>query len=187
MTTTGENKYMKYASIRAMDISNGCGIGLAIFSQGCPYHCQGCHNPNTWSYDGGKEWTKSDTDFLIRSFQENPYLRRLSILGGEPLIPENMRQLKDIILTTKSLFPNKKICLWTGTTIENLRLAISDKLDDCTDTTFASLGWTKESLEDLNIILHHIDVLIDGRFIQEKRDITLSFRGSSNQRIFHLT
>lgn len=177
---------MIIAQIRSMDISNGDGIGVSIFTQGCPYHCPFCHNSSTWSFDEGREFTRDDKDAIVSLFREHGYLTRLSLLGGEPLLPGNISDLLDIVLTVKGLFPHVKVYLWTGTTFEDLYHATRHELGQCDDETFAKLGWTTEQCADLRILLHHIDYLIDGRFIQDQKDLTLKWRGSKNQRIIKM-
>lgn len=177
---------MKIAQLRKMDISNGDGIGISIWAQGCCYRCKGCHNQETWSFKGGKEWSDKDKLRMIEYLYKNRYIKRLSILGGEPFLPQNIDSIKEIVLTVKKLFPYIKIYIWTGTTFENLFAAANNHLEQCDDDIFLSLGWTQDNCKDLWVILNHIDYLIDGRFIQEKKDLTLKWRGSSNQRIIDM-
>lgn len=174
---------MRYAQIRSMDISNGSGIGVSLFSQGCPYHCQGCHNMSTWSLGGGQEYTKDAQEKILKLIEPD-WVSRLSILGGEPLLPQNVRQLADLIQDAKTKKPDLKVWLWTGTTFEELLALCLPGI--CQDATLLSLGWTDENLDDLYAILKTIDYMIDGRFIQEKRDITLAWRGSPNQRVLDM-
>ena len=141
---------MNFASIRNFDVSNGIGIGIALYVQGCHFHCKNCFNQVTWDFNGGKEWTP-DIENKFIELANNKYVDRVSILGGEPLTPENY----DTVLSLcKKL--SKKIWVYTGYTYETL----------C----------DKE-------ILRYIDVLVDGKYVDELRDLNLAFRGSSNQRI----
>ena len=110
---------MRYAQIRKMDISNGEGIGAAIFVQGCPIRCKGCFQPETWNSNGGEEFDTQAFKKLC-SILSQDYISRFSILGGEPLALENLADVKDLILYVSDNFPNKKIWIWTGYTYENL-------------------------------------------------------------------
>lgn len=148
---------MRYAQIREMDISNGLGIGIALFTQGCPYHCKNCFNKETWDFDSGCEWTQKDEDKII-DLLEPEYISRLTILGGEPLIDRNKKSLNKLLKRVKELYKNKKIWLYTGAEFEKIK-------DEYID------------------ILKYVDVVIDGRFVDELKDNNLKFRGSSNQRI----
>jgi anaerobic ribonucleoside-triphosphate reductase activating protein len=141
---------MNFASIRNFDVSNGIGIGIALYVQGCHFHCKNCFNQITWDFNGGKEWTSNIEDKFIE-LANNKYVDRVSILGGEPLTPENY----DTVLSLcKKL--SKKIWVYTG--------------------------YTYETLCDREI-LNYIDILVDGKYVDELRDLNLAFRGSSNQRI----
>lgn len=152
---------MKYNTIRKMDISNGEGIGISLFCQGCDFHCFNCFNKETWDFNGGKEWTqKIENDFL--KLAEPFYISRISILGGEPLHSKNVGAIFSLCKTIKQKFPNKKIWLYTGNIIENL---IQDK---------TSLEYK---------ILQYIDVLVDGRYVHELRDPKCKWKGSTNQRV----
>lgn len=171
---------MRFAQIRKMDISNGEGIGVSLFTAYCPYHCNGCHNSSIWSPNSGEEYTK-ETETKILSLLDQPYVTRLSILGGEPLLPQNVEQLYGLAYQARYTY-NVKIWLWTGTTLESI-LFLLDNLDNNPDKKFASLGWDEESKGYLRGLLRMTDYLVDGRFIQEQKDLTLQWRGSSNQRI----
>ena len=157
---------MRYALIRSMDVVNGLGIGTALFTQGCPFHCKNCFNESTWNYKGGKEWTdESLKDFL--NLCEPEYINRVSILGGEPLIEENLDDLYLLLAKIKNRFgENKSIWLYTGFTWEEL----------INNQTASTSGVRK-------LIIKLCDVVIDGKYIDELRDVRLKFRGSSNQRI----
>ena len=150
---------MKYAKIRKMDISNGEGIRVSLFVQGCSFHCKNCFNQETWDFNGGKEFTTAEIQKIIE-LADKDYIAGLSILGGEPLHNNNVDEVFHIVATFKEKFPNKDIWLWTGFKFED---AIKD---------------SKRKL-----ILCNIDVLIDGQFEEDKKDITLKWRGSSNQRV----
>ena len=150
---------MRYAQIRSMDISNGTGIGVSLFVQGCHFHCKDCFNSETWDFSGGKPWTEdSKKIFLISVLRA--YIERVSILGGEPLADENFSDVLDLVQTIHERFPEKKIWIYTGYTWEEL-------LND----------------EQKKEILLYIDVLVDGRFQTDLKDLSLKFKGSSNQRV----
>lgn len=151
---------MRIAGINKNDVVNGEGICVALFTQGCPFHCKGCFNPETWDYNGGKEVSISDLISDIEAaIVANGVPRNFSILGGEPLIERNLEELKILLLTIKKDFPHITIFLWTGFTIEELTSAQKE-------------------------VTQYIDVLIDGQYNEKLRDVSLHLRGSSNQRIF---
>lgn len=160
---------MRYAQIRSMDISNGEGIGVSLFTQGCPIRCEGCHNSSIWDFDGGKEYNSGVTNKILEAIQPN-WIERFSILGGEPLITQNLKELLDLIMKIKLFKPKIKIWIYTGFTYEQLQKRIQDNPNDYY----------------INPILKFSDVLVDGQFVQEKKDLTLRFKGSSNQRIINL-
>jgi len=160
---------MKYAGIIENDISD-CddGIALSVWFQGCPFHCEGCHNLQTWDFSGGMEIDFSTLLEKVKSgILANGMTRNLSILGGEPLCPENRKYAADIIRAIKAdeKFDDVLIYCWTGYTLEELERESSAD-------------------EDIAYILKNVDVLVDGLFVLAKRDITLKLRGSSNQRIW---
>ena len=148
---------MKYAQIREMDVTNGNGIGVALFTQGCPYHCKNCFNPETWDFNKGTDWTK-ETENKIIELLKPEYITRLTILGGEPLIERNIEPLTALLKIVKGIYPDKQVWLYTGGDFEVLE------------------GLYEE-------IFQYIDILIDGRYIDDLRDYKLKWRGSSNQRI----
>ncbi len=154
---------MKYAAIKENDIVDGEGICVSFWTQGCPFRCKGCHNPETWSFDGGIEEDENTLlNKILYLIDKNNVQRNLSILGGEPLCKQNREFVAKLVIATKRRFPNIKIFLWTGYEIEFLK-----------------------NINDSNIktILKNIDTLIDGPFIEEQRDISLKLRGSKNQRV----
>lgn len=160
---------MRYAQIRSMDISNGEGIGIALFVQGCDFHCKGCFNEESWDFEGGELWTKEVRKSFIELANKD-HIQRISILGGEPLHPNNITEVCNLCDYLKDIYPDKTIWLYTGYTLEKI-LAATNK---------ANHKWDEWLRKD---ILNYIDILVDGQFVEEKRDLTLAFRGSSNQRI----
>lgn len=174
------NKTMKYAQIRNMDISNGIGIGVSFFTSGCPYRCKKCHNSELWNFNSGKSFT-FETNSQILKLIEPEYITRFSILGGEALLPQNVSDLALLIHDIKVKREDIKVWLWTGTTFEDL-YKLTFLRTKPNDEILDSLGWDNRALADLAYILNNIDYMIDGRFIQEQKDLTLKFRGSKNQR-----
>lgn len=150
---------MRYADIKTMDIANGIACGVALFVQGCPFHCKDCFNQETWDFNGGKEWTDEIQKYFV-DLASPYYIRRVSILGGEPLAPENIDTVDDIVREIRYVYGDtKKIWLYTG--------------------------YTYEEVKDKPII-PYIDVLVDGRFEVEKKNLDLAFRGSENQRLINI-
>lgn len=148
------------------DIAAGEGVNVSFFTQGCHFHCMGCHNPQTWDFQGGKEFTSDTLEELLKALSANGIQRNLSIMGGEPLCTENIFLVNMIILEVKKVFPDIKIYIWTGYTYEELL----ERLDE----------------PKIGAILDNIDYLIDGRFEIGERDISLPMRGSRNQRILNM-
>ena len=170
---------MKYAQIRKMDISNGEGCGVSIFTQGCPIRCQNCHNDSIWNFDGGKEWTE-ESEQLILELIDRPQITRLSILGGEPLLKQNIQDLAQLCMKVKQKWPQKKIWLWSGYLWEDIYSLVFSPYCFSIGT---QQDWDWEDKKNLKDILFNINVLVDGPFIQEQKDITLRWRGSANQRV----
>lgn len=148
---------MRYALIRKMDVSNGLGVGISLFVQGCRAHCNGCFNPETWNFNGGKEWNEEVKNKFFELIDKE-YVARVSILGGEPLEPENIDSVYELIVEVRDRFPDKKIWLYTGREFESL---------------------TKKELN----VVKQCDVLVDGAFVEELKDISLAFKGSTNQQV----
>ena len=154
----------KYAGLITNDFANGTGTCVSFWTQGCPHRCKGCHNPQTWDFKGGKDLPTDIKGQIIKAICANGITRNFSILGGEPLCEENLDEINNIVTSVRAAFPKIKIFIWTGYLLEELK----NRQDERT-----------------NNILSQIDVLIDGPFIQEERDITLELRGSKNQRILY--
>lgn len=156
---------MKYAGIIYNDIASAPGICLTFFTQGCPHHCPKCHNPETWSFDGGREFTSKTLSSIIKGLQANGVHRDLCIMGGEPLCPENLFLTSLIINEVKQQLPNTKIYIWTGYLYEQIKNNLSPTMQN---------------------IIQKTDCIIDGPYIDAERDISLFMRGSRNQRIIYL-
>ena len=155
---------MKYAGLIKNDLAAAPGLCVSFFTQGCPHHCPGCHNPETWDFEGGKEFTTTVLSEIIEALTANGIERKFCIMGGEPLCPENEFLTLLLILEVRKALPSVPIYVWTGYTIEDLASATER---------------TKQ-------ILHSINYLIDGPYIQKLHDTTLQMRGSSNQRIINM-
>ncbi len=158
---------MNYSLIRACDIANGPGVRVSLFVSGCTHHCSGCFQPETWDFDYGQPFIWK-TQHQILSLLEPSHIDGLTILGGEPLEPCNQRDLLPFVETVKREFPNKTIWVYTGFIFEEL------------------LSRTGEYGAVTESILSQLDVLVDGPFIEAKKDLRLKFCGSSNQRLIDL-
>ena len=112
---------MKFSKIKDNDIANGLGITMSLWTQGCPHHCKGCFNGETWDFESGKVFTEDDLDYIMKNINKNSVQRDLSILGGEPLCPENTFLTHLVIQTAKETIPDLKVYLWTGYLYEDLR------------------------------------------------------------------
>jgi anaerobic ribonucleoside-triphosphate reductase activating protein len=152
---------MNYAKIEYNDIANGTGIGVVLWVQGCDIHCTGCHNQQTWDFSGGSRFTQQDKNKLFQELQK-PYITRFTISGGHPLDPHNFEDVLTLVKEIKAKFPTKDIWLYTGYLYEELYY------------------------REISRILLYIDVLVDGPYIEEQRDVTLAFRGSRNQRLINV-
>jgi len=159
---------MNYCKIRNNDIANGTGIRVTLFVSGCRNHCKNCFQPETWDFNYGFPFTRR-VWYTIFDMLDKPYIAGISILGGEPFEPENQPELVRFLRELKARMPEKNVWCYTGFTVEQ----IIDSDERCC---------TENSSELLSLI----DVLVDGRFVEELKDISLKFRGSSNQRILYL-
>lgn len=173
---------IRYAQIRSLDLSNGEGVGVALFVQGCHFHCLNCFNPETWDFSGGNEWTEETKEKFFK-LADRPYIKRISILGGEPLAEENLDDVLDLVNKIRLSSPQKSIWLYTGYTIyfkEELNKKVLSAKTDNYQLDAAIPTAIREK------ILEECDVVIDGRYIDSQRDITLPYRGSSNQRVIDI-
>ncbi|MDE6951783.1 MAG: anaerobic ribonucleoside-triphosphate reductase activating protein [Lachnospiraceae bacterium] len=159
---------MHYAEIKTCDIANGPGIRVSLFVSGCTHRCQNCFNEETWNFQYGKPFTAETENELIDALRP-AYIKGLTLLGGEPLEQSNQRGLLPFVRRVKKELPDKNIWCYTGYTFE------TDVLERmCTE-------W-----EETRELLSYFDVLVDGEFVQEKKDMGLQFRGSSNQRLIRV-
>lgn len=158
---------MNYSAIKYFDIANGEGVRTSLFVSGCRRHCPHCFNGEAWRFDAGKPFTPEVEQEILKSL-EAPYADGLSILGGEPMEPENQAGLVDFVEQVKSRFPDKGIWCYTGDVLEELEAD------------------GKHHTDATGRLLACIDVLVDGPFVQDLYDISLRFRGSSNQRVIDL-
>ena len=157
---------MNYASIRKCDIANGEGIRVSLFVSGCTHRCRGCFNPEQWDFDYGRPFA-ADTENEILEALDNDFIDGLTILGGEPMEPENQRALVPFLRRLRARFgTGKNIWVYTGCVLES--------------ELKSETRWRTEVTDEF---LAMIDVLVDGPFLESKKDISLRFRGSSNQRI----
>ncbi len=149
---------MNYGAIKKVDIANGPGVRVSLFVSGCRNHCKGCFQPETWDFDYGQPFTKETEKEIIKALRPS-WIQGLSILGGDPMEPENQETLLPFLRSTKEELPGKDIWLYTGY-----------RLEDVSNSP----------------LLPYVDAVVDGPFIEAEKDISLAFRGSSNQRIIHL-
>ena len=161
---------MHYGNIKKSDIANGEGIRTTLFVSGCRNRCKNCFQPQTWDFNYGQLFTEETEKEIFDSFS-NPVIRGLTILGGEPMEPENQTALLPFLRRFKSLFPDKTVWLYTGNLYEELTGQQGDN-PKCLDIT--------------SELLSLVDILVDGRFIEEEKRLGLRFRGSANQRIIDM-
>lgn len=159
---------MHYGEIKNCDIANGIGVRVSLFVSGCTNHCEGCFQPETWDFNYGNDFTE-ETENRILEMLVPDYICGLTVLGGEPFEPENQRVLVDFLRKVRRKYPEKSIWCFTGFTLEMLE----------TEGTHCHCEATEE-------MLSLIDVLVDGRFDKSKKNISLRFRGSENQRLIDL-
>ncbi len=157
---------MRYSGLIKNDITAAPGICVSFFTQGCPHHCPGCHNPDTWAFDRGKEFTNQTMEDIIEALTAQNIHRDLCIMGGEPLCEENAFLTCLVMMEVKKRVPEAKIYIWSGYTYEELKQKTNPHIIDS---------------------LRLADVLIDGPYIEAERDITLDMRGSRNQQIIDLS
>ena len=158
---------MNYGAIKKCDIANGVGVRTVLFVSGCTHHCKGCFQPETWNFDYGEKYTKETEDEIIESLRPD-YVVGITLLGGEPFEPENQRELVKLLRRIKKELPQKTVWSFSGYTYEELT------------------GDSRAVCEVTNEMLSMLDVLVDGEFVEAKRNISLRFRGSENQRLIDM-
>lgn len=158
---------MNYGAIKKCDIANGVGVRTVLFVSGCTHHCKGCFQPKTWNFDYGERYTKETEDEIIESLRPD-YVDGITLLGGEPFEPENQRELVKLLRRIKKELPQKTVWSFSGFTYEELT------------------GDSRAVCEVTNEMLSMLDVLVDGEFVEAKRNISLRFRGSENQRLIDM-
>jgi anaerobic ribonucleoside-triphosphate reductase activating protein len=156
---------MNYATIKTHDIANGPGVRVSLFVSGCTHHCKGCFNPETWSFQYGEPFTAQVEEQILEALSPW-YIRGLSLLGGEPFEVQNQPALVSLVTKVKERYPEKTIWCYSGYDYE--RDILAGRLGDWAVT---------------EALLSRLDVLVDGEFVEAKKDLTLRFRGSSNQRV----
>ena len=156
---------MNYGTIKKTDIADGLGVRVSLFVSGCTHHCKGCFNEETWDFGYGKEYTPETQQEILDALSPD-YIAGLTLIGGEPFEPSNQRELIGLVREVKKRFPDKNIWCYTGYTFERDLLQESRARCEVTDE-----------------LLSNIDILVDGEFMIDKKNIMLKFRGSENQRI----
>ena len=159
---------MNYADIKKADVANGPGVRISIFVSGCNHHCKGCFNPETWDFNYGKPFTEETINYIL-DLMEPSYINGITFLGGEPLEPKNQEGLLPLAKAIKERYPEKTIWCFTG--------FLFDK--DVLERMYNTVPATKE-------LLSYLDVVVDGKFVEELKDVGLKFKGSSNQRTINV-
>ena len=155
---------MYYGSIKPCDIANGTGVRVTLFVSGCTHRCKGCFQPQTWDFCYGQPFTAETEEALLEAL-DRPYISGLTLLGGEPFEPDNQRALLPFLRRLRQQLPDKTVWAFSGYTWEELT------------------GQSRARCEATGALLSLVDVLVDGEFVEALRDISLRFRGSSNQRL----
>lgn len=166
---------MRYSSMRSLDISNGEGVGVSLFVQGCSFHCKNCFNSETWDFNGGKEWT-GETKNKFMELIDRPYIKRVSFLGGECLAEQNLDEVLSLINEISISFPEKTIWLYTGFTWEDIMYRRMPHPPKYTQADF--LQWNKRKE-----IISLCNVVVDGEYIDKQRNLSKKWAGSDNQRV----
>lgn len=156
---------MNYADIKKIDVANGEGVRVSVFVSGCNHHCKGCFNQCAWDFNYGKEFSEKEEQQII-DYMNHDYISGLSLLGGEPLEPRNQEGLLPLVKKVKEKFPDKNIWCYTGFDFEK-----------------DVVGKMAKNNETTRELLKYIDIIVDGKFEEDKKDLKLQFRGSSNQKI----
>lgn len=177
---------MRYSSMRNLDISNGEGVGVSLFVQGCPFHCKNCFNSDTWDFNGGKEWTEKTKNKFLELI-DRPYIKRVSFLGGECLAEQNLDGVLNLIKEIRISFPEKTIWLYTGYKLELL----NEKIYNCTKqirtvSHFYPIQNKNEFAENQlkrSEVIKLCNIVVDGEYIDAQRNLSKKWAGSDNQRV----
>lgn len=174
---------MRYASMRNLDISNGEGVGVSLFVQGCPFHCKNCFNSETWDFNGGKEWTEKTKDKFMKLI-DRPYIKRISFLGGECLAEQNLDEILSLVQEIRISFPEKTIWLYTGYHVfinypeshRQHKVILSTRPNASTNIIYDDELFFKKKEEDRkrSEIISNVDIIVDGEYIDEQKDLTLN-------------
>ena len=159
---------MNYGAVKYCDIANGAGVRTSLFVSGCTHHCRGCFQPETWDFGYGHPFDPTIQGQILESLKPD-YISGLTVLGGEPMEPENQRALLPFLKLVKENFPSKNVWLYTGDVLEDL-------LDE----------GSERSIPETLDLLACVDIMVDGLFVEELKDISLRFKGSANQRILDI-
>ena len=158
---------MNYATIKDCDIANGPGVRVSLFVSGCTHHCKGCFNEVAWDFNYGQPFTAETQEYILKLLKPN-HIRGLTLLGGEPFEPQNQPAVVELLRRVKSEYPEKRIWAYSGYLYDNI--------------TSGTLGPWEVTRE----FLSYLDVLVDGPFVEEKKNLSLRFRGSENQRLIDI-
>lgn len=175
---------LRYNKIRKQDIANGPGLRCSVFFQGCEHHCPNCFNPETWNPDDGKPFTDNEVELII-DILNNPHIKGLSLLGGDPLFgPCNdagcSEEMYNFLKRVKDIYPEKSIWIWTGYIFENFLNSYAE----IEDYQYGKLMNPKVLLlSQTKLFMEYVDVIIDGPFIEAEKDFSLQYMGSKNQRV----
>lgn len=159
---------MNYMEIKKYDIANGPGVRTSLFVSGCTHHCKGCFNQESWDFNAGREFTQETIDEILKSM-EPEYIKGLTLLGGEPFEPDNQKALLPLVKKVKEVYPSKSIWAFSGYLFDKQIMDVMAKKYDFT-----------------NEFIKYIDVLVDGEFHLEEKDLSIVYRGSRNQRIIDI-
>ena len=163
---------MNYIKITKNDIANGPGVRVTLWVSGCSLHCNGCHNPQTWDFNAGKPFDEAAKEELLDALSKS-YIQGLTVSGGHPLEPKNVDDVYKLLAEIKTKFPQKDVWLYTGYILDIFNFT----------TLYRGISPENNHHNTINNILKMCDIVVDGSYIEEQRDITLPFRGSKNQRL----
>lgn len=174
---------MNYAVIKKTDVANGPGVRVSLFVSGCTHRCRGCFNSEAWDFGYGREYTQETESEILKALEPD-YIRGFSVLGGEPMEPENRKTVLDLLRKVRRTYPGKDIWCYTGYDFERDLLRWKKEEDNLAGSAAAGDNAVKEkATSKMGELLSLLDVVVDGEFVEEKKNLRLAFRGSENQRI----